>query len=581
MNIAKLSQRWADITAGLIQPTNVATAIDTEEDDYNIVEEVDAEDAPDNEWWEEKEEYTEKEEENTIYVSSDDLADNTQVDNISNGAQIEIGVNNQLITCKYVSNVTDTLASLELLNDDNGILGIDSETQPKKNPAYPLLKDKVGLHPSASELRLIQIYSKVLNTVYVFDCNNDEVKKAVLKFISNQPAKRFVAHNADFELLHFSANALDLQLSLPKSIHCTHKQHRLLYDGSQSLNKYTGAPSSLESIVLNEFGVQLDKQFQKASAWIGAITESKLLYAAQDAIFTLLVYEIFSERLRHFRQTLKLPTQRNPFIDEYENNIESLPALAQASAHGLNISTQYYEDARKIQHESLQSKQIVLQNITIKEKTKADLPTKAITEYLNHHLPDSITKSSKCARTPTTDEISLKINNLKFILENLDDNKDVQVKTFVANLLNYRKLKHEISTQGLSYLNKHVINHKIHPTFKILGAKTGRMACVRPNLQNISPSKFTHNYRNYYVPSAGYRFIEFDFSMIEVVFFAYLSNNKKMIAVLESGADIHEYTAAVLTGVEVAHNFHPTKSISKADRKKLNAPPLACCMAPR
>ena len=125
---------------------------------------------------------------------------------------------------------------------------------------------------------------------------------------------------------------------------------------------------------------------------------------------TLLVYEIFSERLRHFRQTLKLPAQRNPFIDEYENNIESLPALAQASTHGLNISTQYYEDARKIQHESLQSKQIVLQNITIKEKTKADLPTKAITEYLNHHLPDSITKSSKCARTPTTNEISLKID---------------------------------------------------------------------------------------------------------------------------------------------------------------------------
>ena len=144
------------------------------------------------------------------------------------------------------------------------------------------------------------------------------------------------------------------------------RSHRLLYDGSQSLNKYTGAPSSLESIVLNEFGVQLDKQFQKASAWVGAITESKLLYAAQDAIFTLLVYEIFSERLRHFRQTLKLPAQRNPFIDEYENNIESLPALAQASTHGLNISTQYYEDARKIQHESLQSKQIVLQNITIK-----------------------------------------------------------------------------------------------------------------------------------------------------------------------------------------------------------------------
>lgn len=563
--------KWADKIAGLIR-TDTESALYTtacNEDDWHYCPDYSEEEDPDEErWWQEHEEGQPEIEPLKITECEEEI--DLLEEKLSDGFSLSVAnILEHPIIVRYCNSENTAIELLTILDTDDEVLGLDTETQPKKNPTYPLLASKIGLHPSASDLRLIQIYSKRNNTVLVFDCNNEGAKFKILEYISAQPANRFVAHNADFELLHCIANAIELGLPLPKSIHCTHKQHRLLYQGDEPLAKHMGSDSSLEAIVLREFGVRLDKQYQKASAWVGEITLGKLKYAALDSIYALLVFDIFSERLKQFRDTLSLPGQLNKDIDEYENNIECLPAVIQASVNGLNISPQYYVDAKQLQEEAVQARKVVLTNTNINDNVRADLPTKPITEYLEKNLPIEILNT--CVRTATTNEISLKTTNLSFILEKLQTmgaHYQQAIET-VENLLNYRKLKHEVATQGIKFLEKHVINGKIHPIFNILGAKTGRMSCVKPNLQNISVAKFSRNYRDYYIPTESYRFIEFDFSMIEVVFFAYLSNNQRMIQVLESGADIHEYTAAILTGVEVNPNtFTPLKPISKQDRKK-------------
>jgi hypothetical protein len=375
--------------------------------------------------------------------------------------------------------------------------------------------------------------------------------------------------------LHLTAAAIELNLLLPKPIHCTYIQHRLLYEGKEGLAKYMGDYSSLASMVQREFNVVLDKKHQTWEAWSGtAIDIERLIYGSLDAIFTAKLYVVQNERLLNFRTKLGLPPQLNSEIDEYLNNIDSLPATAQACANGINISPSYHDEAARLATVLEDARATVLKTLNIDASTsKADLPTKAVTQYLEQNLPASILL--QCSRTEHENKISLKVNNLKLMLELVeaaDETASVELKNALEALLTYRKLKHEVSTQGVGYLQKHVVQHKIYPSFKILGAKTGRMSSVKPNLQNISTGKFSLNYRNFYIPSPGYHFVEFDFSMIEVVFFAYLSNNINMIKVLESGADLHEYTSAVFQNIEVDPvTCVPRQTITKSARKRAKA----------
>lgn len=86
---------------------------------------------------------------------------------------------------------------------------------------------------------------------------------------------------------------------------------------------------------------------------------------------------------------------------------------------------------------------------------------------------------------------------------------------------------------------------RIHTTYNQTVTATGRISSTNPNLQNIPiRTEEGREIRKAFIPSTGNKLIAADYSQIELRLIADLSNDTGMIEAFQSGADIHQATAA-------------------------------------
>lgn len=121
----------------------------------------------------------------------------------------------------------------------------------------------------------------------------------------------------------------------------------------------------------------------------------------------------------------------------------------------------------------------------------------------------------------------------------------------VKAVLKYRKLAKLRSTY-YHPLGERGSTGRIHPSFRQLGARTGRFSCAAPNLQNIPRKDKT--VRAGFVCEPGSYMLLLDYSQIEMRIFAHYAESKTLIADLLAGTDLHTRTAIQLFGAEAKGN---------------------------
>ena len=115
----------------------------------------------------------------------------------------------------------------------------------------------------------------------------------------------------------------------------------------------------------------------------------------------------------------------------------------------------------------------------------------------------------------------------------------------VGALRGYRDATKITSTYGRQWLHDHVdADGHVRAKFWQLGARTGRMSCEAPNLQNIP--KRTH--RVAVVPDQGKVFVRGDYATIEMRIAAEVAPDKKLIEDFSAGVDIHTENATIVFG---------------------------------
>jgi DNA polymerase-1 len=120
------------------------------------------------------------------------------------------------------------------------------------------------------------------------------------------------------------------------------------------------------------------------------------------------------------------------------------------------------------------------------------------------------------------------------------------------NILRYRYLSKLRST----YIDAlpQLINPetgRLHTHYSQTGTATGRLSSSDPNLQNIPIREAEgRRIREAFVAPEGSRFISADYSQIELVVLAELSQDPILREAFEKGKDVHSQTAALLFGVE-------------------------------
>ncbi len=94
-------------------------------------------------------------------------------------------------------------------------------------------------------------------------------------------------------------------------------------------------------------------------------------------------------------------------------------------------------------------------------------------------------------------------------------------------------------------------NSRLHTTFALTIAQTGRLSSNDPNLQNIpTRTDLGRRIRTAFVAGKGRKLVSADYSQFELRLAAVLAKDKELIEMFNRGADIHATTAAQVYGRE-------------------------------
>jgi len=121
------------------------------------------------------------------------------------------------------------------------------------------------------------------------------------------------------------------------------------------------------------------------------------------------------------------------------------------------------------------------------------------------------------------------------------------------SILQYREYT-KLKSTYIDTLPKLVDTHgKLHTTYDLDVAATGRLSSRDPNLQNIpTRTEIGNAIRRAFVPAKGHVFVSADYNQFELRLSAVMANDTELIQSFNNDEDVHTKTAAQIYGVPLA-----------------------------
>jgi len=108
-------------------------------------------------------------------------------------------------------------------------------------------------------------------------------------------------------------------------------------------------------------------------------------------------------------------------------------------------------------------------------------------------------------------------------------------------------------------------NSRLHTTFNLATAQTGRLSSNDPNLQNIPVrTELGRRIRTAFVAAPGKKFVSADYSQFELRLSAAMSKDKELIDMFNRDVDVHAATAAQVYGRELEDVTKQMRRTAKA-----------------
>jgi DNA polymerase-1 len=133
-----------------------------------------------------------------------------------------------------------------------------------------------------------------------------------------------------------------------------------------------------------------------------------------------------------------------------------------------------------------------------------------------------------------------------------------------ALILRHRTLAKLKSTYVDTLANQADAGGRLHTNFIQTGTATGRLSSREPNLQNIPiRDEEGRRIREAFTAEPGKALISADYSQIELVVLAHLSQDENLIAAFKEGKDVHGQTAARIFGIAEGEVRQDQRRIAK------------------
>ena len=284
-------------------------------------------------------------------------------------------------------------------------------------------------------------------------------------------------------------------------------------------------PSLGKAIAIN-YGLAIPKELG-ASDWAAdTLTPEQLEYAALDAVLCRLLWD----------------TQQNELLDDLDKQCQRVadavvPAIARMELYGIPIDVA----AHRLQIVRWQTEFTAVQNALHCVSPHRDLLKPS---ELEAHLYD-VLDTETLASWPRTDSGRLTTRR-----QHLQLNGHLPA---ITELLQVRALKKLIDAFGHSLIDAiNPVTGRLHTSFLIAGASTGRFSARNPNLQQM-PKNRLKGFRRIFVAPAGKLVMALDYSQIELRAVAeliseWIGTDSILRQSFAAGIDAHTATAMSMTG---------------------------------
>lgn len=255
-------------------------------------------------------------------------------------------------------------------------------------------------------------------------------------------------------------------------------------------------------------------------------TEEVMSRAAE---FMAVIKALYAQQTKELESLPKLP--------ELARDIEwpVIPVLARMEYQGIQLDTEYLKHFAAELDNSISDLEQEIYGHAGKEFNIGSPAQLADILFETLQLPTAGIKKGKTGYSTAADQLD-KLRGLHPIINLITQYREVT------------KLKNTY----VDTLPKQVDGHnRVHTTFALTVAQTGRLSSNDPNLQNIPVrTELGKRIRTAFVAGKGRKLVSADYSQFELRLAAAMSGDNDMVSQFNRGADIHQLTAAEIYGRE-------------------------------
>lgn len=256
-------------------------------------------------------------------------------------------------------------------------------------------------------------------------------------------------------------------------------------------------------------------------------------YAAEDADVTLRLWQAFRPNLHRAQVTTVYETLERPLV----------PVLADMEMAGIRVDEAVLSRLSNAFAQKMAALEAEIQDLA-GQPFNVGSP-KQLGEILFDKFQVPGGEKGKTGAYATGAEV----------LEDIAGNIELGLPSdLAARVLDWRQLSKLKSTYTDSLQDHvHPDTGRVHTSYAIAGANTGRLASTDPNLQNIPVrSDEGRRIREAFVAGPGMRLVSLDYSQIELRILAHVADIPALKDAFRQGIDIHAMTASQMFGVPVA-----------------------------
>ena len=443
-----------------------------------------------------------------------------------------------------------------------GVIGFDWET----TVARPLQREVCTVQVEHTDGRA--------EVAYIY--NRFEDQKKLVAALNASPAT-LAAHSAIFEL-----ECMHKLRAHPKHVVCTMIAAKCI-EMVQGDEKKDRISFSLAACCERHLGIKVEKEVRDRD-WREPLDAKAIYYCLQDAKLPLKLW-------------LRLNTIMPDYQREAFNTInDALPVLAECNLTGLRLDKEAHEALCKQLQAQVEVSLFELDLLSdceidnhrsapqvsawcVEQCTGvADMSGSTAAMWLNTIANEALGKPLIWPVTDSNGNLSMDKNAVGRVLFDMEA-LFPKVGAYLRARLQYNQARTLLQNFGPGMAKLLDADGRLRGQFKPHAARTSRMSCVGPNLQQM-PAKTMPAFRKLFITPEGKVMVVADFGQIELRVGALLTGDQAMLQVFIDGEDLHAAMAMAIWGLNNFDFENAQHMLYRSKGKAVSFAALYGAMAP-